>query len=944
MENKQNQKPNFKDSLNLPKTNFSMRANLQQQEPLTLQNWKKQNIYEKLQKERQNAPFFLLHDGPPYANGNIHIGHLLNKVLKDFVVRSQLMLGKNCPFVPGWDCHGLPIEHKVIQDLLKKKPQLFESLDSQRAKQVIRKACDTYSDQQIKQQSEQMQKLLTLADYKNPYLTKNKDYEANVLEVFARLLEKGLVYRQLKPVHWSISNQTALAEAELEYKEKIDPAVYVKFKLLDSKSLLNRLSIQENKDVYCLIWTTTPWTLPANLAIAIHKSYSYSIIKSQDSYIVVATDLVENLEETTGIPTQSIVATFSGEVLEKLSYQHPFIEKTGQIFHAEHVTLDAGSGLVHTAPGHGVDDYQLGKQHQLACYCPVKEDGCYDESVPDALKGKSIWDANPIIIEILQKTDSLYYSYDYKHSYPHDWRSKTPVIFRATEQWFISVDKPIDSESKNSLRSLSLEHIDEQINFVPKWGKNRLRGMLESRPDWCISRQRSWGLPIPAFKTASGNILLSPDSVRAVAKRILEKGSDAWFSESPAELLTDYKSETDTLSPADLDINTLEKMYDIFDVWFESGSSWKAVLEKRFNTSVADVYLEGSDQHRGWFHLSLLPSIGIHQKAPFKHLITHGFMVDKDGYKMSKSTGNALNVDDLLKTYGADVLRWWVASLNPENDIKVDLEFFNLAADSYRKVRNTFRFLLSNLYDFSCNIENLNSCIDDLKHLPNYDINAFILQELTCCQASVVSHLNSFQFKQAFLCIQHFIQQTLSALYCSCVKDRLYCDAKDSKRRKITQKCLWVLCDSLARLCCPFLPHTAEEVFKSLYNDPNTSIHLKTFNTLEFSTDNNWKQVLETRDLVLKALENEASISNPLDARAHLPEGSFEKAYLEDFSDLCGISQAVFHSVDCVEIEHLENSPACQRSWKRDGTVKLRDSGFMLSDRDHFAVEQALNV
>ena len=927
----------FKDSLNLPQTDFAMRANLQENEAKTLKNWESINLYERMLEAREGEETFILHDGPPYANGAIHIGHLLNKVLKDFVIRSQHLFGKRCPFVPGWDCHGLPIEHRVVQDITEKKPDLLDSLKKDKKSQVIRSACAKYADQHIKLQKAQMKQLLTVGDYEDPYLTKNTPYEGAVLDVFAKLIDEGLVYRQLKPVHWSIANQTALAEAELEYKMRVDPSVYVAFDLLDSKAFLERLKITQDKAISALIWTTTPWTLPANLAIAIHQELSYSIVESKSKWMIVASDRLEFLENTSGHKIDKIIATFSGDKLLNIGYQHPFIlDRQGKIVHADYVSLDTGTGLVHTAPGHGLDDYITGQRIGLDSYCPVKADGCFDTSAPNFLAGKLIWDANPLIIETLTNSGHLYYSHDYEHSYPHDWRSKTPVIFRATEQWFIGVDIPLKTTNK-SLRTLALEHIESEIDFIPAWGQNRLRGMLEARPDWCISRQRAWGLPIPAFKLPDGNTLLTAKSTQAVSKYIAEHGSDHWFSESPATLLSYYNKEDDANAPKNLDIHALEKMNDIFDVWFESGSSWSAVSERRFGQAISDVYLEGSDQHRGWFHLSLLPALGIIKKSPFKTLITHGFMVDKDGFKMSKSGGNALTVEALLKKYGADVLRWWVASLNTENDIKVDESFFDSAADSYRKLRNTLRFLLSNL-DGKRSIANFQSALEACKAIPKESIDYYILQKLAECLADYKKHCNAFRFKHSFTALQHFIIEPLSAIYCSTVKDRLYCDSKNSERRKQSQLVMWVICDLLARAVAPFIPHTAQEIFSSLYEEePN--IHLETLPEFSLKTDTNWEAVLQARDRALQLLEQHPDISAPLDAGVILPKDSFDADYLADFADLCGFSQAHFdESATDISLLDLRDTPACARSWKRDGTVKGRDNGHLLSDRDYEAM------
>ncbi|HAQ66771.1 MAG TPA: isoleucine--tRNA ligase, partial [Phycisphaerales bacterium] len=698
--------PDYKSTLNLPKTDFAMKANLSQAEPLTVKRWQDEALYDTVQAARANAPLYSFHDGPPYANGSIHLGHLLNKVLKDIVVRSRLMDGMRVPYVPGWDCHGLPIEHKVVTDMNEKgKLQKVMELPDDQRRMIIRRECQAYADKFVKLQAGQMQRLLTLADYANPYLTMKPAFEGAVIEDFADLVEQGLVYRALKPVHWSIANRTALAEAELEYEDRQDLSVYVDFEAADREAVERVFGCELDCTPSFTIWTTTPWTLPANLAIAVHADYRYAVVEVDGNLAIMASDLVAKVTKLAGSDKVRIVAETDGAKLVGLKYRHPFCDRESSVVAADYVTLEDGTGLVHTAPGHGAEDYRTGLKEGLETYCPVRDDGTYDDTVPAWLRGKSVWDANKEITEHLRQSGHLYHDHVFTHSYPHDWRSKTPVIFRATEQWFIGVDRATKRDGI-SLRALALDATGKGaaeggIDFVPSWGRNRMRGMLESRPDWCISRQRAWGLPIPAFRTEAGEILLTSGTVRAIAKRFREKGSDAWFTDGPAELLAHWNAAADPDAPKGVDISKLVKLYDIFDVWFESGSSWNAVLRERGLGFPADLYLEGSDQHRGWFQLSLLPALGATGKPPFKALVTHGFIVDKDGKKMSKSIGNTIEVEDLLKQVGAEVCRWWVFSVPYEGDIKVDMSFFTTAGESYRKIRNTVRYLLSNLYDYT---------------------------------------------------------------------------------------------------------------------------------------------------------------------------------------------------------------------------------------------------
>ncbi|MCJ7778183.1 MAG: isoleucine--tRNA ligase, partial [Sedimentisphaerales bacterium] len=693
---------NYSDTLNLPKTSFSMKANLVQREPQMRKEWTKMNIYGKIRQARRGAPLYTLHDGPPYANGDIHMGHVIDKVLKDFVVKYKTMTGFDAPYVPGWDCHGLPIESKVIEQLGEKFRQM--------SKLDIRRDCMKYASKYVKVQSKQFQELGVFGDFENPYLTFKPQYEAGILEVFAELVDKGLVYKQLKPIHWSIGCETALAEAELEYKDISSPSIFVNFPVAKEsiKKLieLGLLNEADNAQICFMIWTTTPWTLAANLAIAVHPYLDYTTIsyeKNGQKFIsIVTTERIEaviaagNLKEG---PYKVGKKTVRGSDLEGLRYEHPFVAKNPtakdayMIILAEYVTTEDGTGLVHTAPGHGVEDYVSGQTYNLETYSPVIADGRYDDTVPDWLRGKCVLEVDSIINNHLREKELLFAEDKISHSYPHCWRSKGPVIFRATEQWFISVDKKLPGIGR-SLRVLALESV-RNVKWIPAWGQKRIEGMLESRPDWCISRQRSWGLPIPAFINSAGQTLMTKDSVLAVAKHIAEKGSDSWFTDSPRQILgADFKL------PEGFCFDDLKKEENIIDVWFESGCSWHSAAAKAGWPVPVDLYSEGSDQHRGWFQLSLLPALGAIGKAPFKSVLTHGFTVDEKGMKQSKSLGNYVNAQDEVARYGADILRLWVASVNYQEDIRCNDELIGRTQDAYRKIRNTLRFLLGNTYDF----------------------------------------------------------------------------------------------------------------------------------------------------------------------------------------------------------------------------------------------------
>ncbi len=966
-------KKNYKDTLNLPRTSFAMKANLVQNEPASLKRWAAMDLYASIRAARTGRPKYVFHDGPPYANGSIHLGHLLNKVLKDFVVRSRTMAGYDCPYVPGWDCHGLPIEHKVMQDLAQKKGDGARDL----AAPQIRQRCADFARKFIKLQAGQMQRLLTLADYEHPYLTMDPAYEAAVLEVFADMVDKGLVYRALKPVHWSIENRTALAEAELEYYDREDTSVYVLFEVENKAELLQSLRVQgvpADAPVYLMIWTTTPWTLPANLAVAVHERYDYGIYDlGGNRRVVMAAELAGKVLAHGGTSTPQPHATVPGRELVGLAYRHPFIDRTGRVVSADYVTLEDGTGLVHTAPGHGVEDYQTGLREQLEIYCPVREDGTFDDSAPDWLRGKRVWQANDLVVEHLRRSGHLFHAHTFTHSYPHDWRGKTPVIFRATEQWFVGVDMPVGTGGEtDTLRQRAMTvTAAREMTFIPVWGRNRMRGMLESRPDWCLSRQRAWGLPIPAFyapQDVEGEPLLTRASVLAVAQFFRGHGSDAWFKADPGELLAGYDPASDEDAPRWVrdavqaqawPCPGLRKSTDIFDVWFESGSSWHACMRQRGLAwpddapAHTDLYLEGSDQHRGWFQLSLLPSLAVTGKPPFSTVLTHGFMVDKHGGKMSKSLGNALEVEELLKDFGADVCRWWTASLNADNDIKVDLDYFKVAGEQYRKVRNTLRFLLSNLYDFDPARDRYAFTEAD-----SASIDAWALGELHLLIRRVTAAYDNLIFRDAQAALYHFCNDAMSAVYLAAAKDRLYCDKADSARRRRTQATLFDIADALVRLLAPLLPHTADEAWAALHTaegrtPPQPSVHLAEFpQPADVAVHAQWSAVMAARDGWLKAIEDaraQRGIDNPLDVGLEIAdaEGLLKVFAPVDLADLCGISRfaaaAGVADVDpaAPRVVDLRDQPRCERSWKRDGTVRQRSSGDWLSDRDAQAMELA---
>ncbi|MGD9688916.1 MAG: isoleucine--tRNA ligase [Phycisphaerales bacterium] len=1015
--------------INQPQTAFPMKANLVQNEPASMKRWQQMGIYARL-RERAAQPGasprgrFVFHDGPPYANGGLHLGHLMNKCLKDMVVRSHSMMGFDCPFVPGWDCHGLPIEHKVVADLMEKgKWAKIKDLPTDQRNMIIRRECQAYAEKSQKLQRGQMERFLTLADYEQPYLTMQPAFEGATLEVLATLVDKGLVYRALKPVHWSIANETALAEAELEYMDREDPSVYVDFEAADANAVYDAFGLPAHHDdeeddapsapsagagedaaisdaggpprpgtrprqtPTFMIWTTTPWTLPANLAIAVNPKFEYALAWVDGNVSVIAAALVEKVTKLGKAEHVVVLATTTGDKLVGLRYRHPFVDPArGEgaarwtyqgvgcdparlfcVVSADYVTLEDGTGLVHTAPGHGAEDYDTGKREGLPIYCPVRADGTYDATVPEWLRGIDVWTANARVVTHLRESGHMFHDFKFSHSYPHDWRSKTPTIFRCTEQWFVSVDQ--QTPSGESLRRLALHSTsaDGSVRFVPEWGRNRMRGMLESRPDWCISRQRAWGQPIPAFfwrdEHGVDQVFMTAASVRAVAGLVREKGTDIWFTATPEDLLAGYDAARDADAPAWLRadasrLKSLKKGPDIIDVWFESGSTWNAVMRERGLAGgggfPCDLYLEGSDQHRGWFQSSLLNSLGVTGAPPFKTLLTHGFIVDKDGKKLSKSRPDAkrYEVDSLCSEFGIDVMRWWVSSLPFENDIKADVEFFAQFGDSYRKIRNTLRFMLSNLFDFAP------ASAPSVAASPA-TLEGWALDEFDALSREVLEAYQRYDFRTAHLAIYDFCNDTLSATYFAAVKDRLYCDKPDSVRRRRCQAALFRMCDGLCRMLAPIVCHTADEAWRTLHRVPADdlaqSVHLERFLIADESRPSapnatNWASVLEIRTAALQAMEKakaDLGVEAPLEMGVTLPDpaGTLAQFDPRDLADLLGVSRvSVDRSAAEVRVADLRAEPRCERSWKRDGTVKPRGAGesgkpgAMLSDRDAEAV------
>lgn len=784
----------YKSTLNLPQTDFPMKASLPQREPEQVKRWESEAAYKRMVDKRRGKPMFVFHDGPPYANGNIHIGHTLNKVLKDIVIKYKNMSGFHCEFIPGWDCHGLPIELGVEKQLREQKKD-----KSQLSKVEIRNLCKEYALTFINKQRDQFKRLGCFADWQDPYLTMSDDYVANIVRELGRISSKGNLYKGNKPVYWCFNDATALADAEIEYHDHSSPSIYVKFYLQDMaiKKVPGLAEAAKGKKVAVVIWTTTPWTLPANLAIALHPEFDYAAIDVGDDILIVADGLREKFLAETGL-TGTKVGTFKGPQFEKLHADHPFMKRTSLLILGEHVTLEAGTGAVHTAPGHGVDDYKVGQKYGLDVVAPVNSYGKFTDEVPN-WAGLKVFDANPQIVEALKASGHLIKVNNIKHSYPHCWRCSKPVIFRATPQWFIGMD------GDTQLRKNALEEIDK-VEWIPAWGINRIKSMVEGRPDWCISRQRVWGVPITVFYcNKCEDAVSSKESFDHVADIIDKHGPNVWYEWSAEKLM---KPGT-KCSCGESDPSQFRKETDILDVWFDSGVSHAAVLAAPKNQNKvhwpADLYLEGSDQHRGWFQTSLLTAVESRGRAPFKRVLTHGFVNDAQGKKMSKSKGNVTDPMDFAGKSGAEILRLWVVVEDYRNDVNFSMETIERISDSYRKVRNTFRYILGNLYDFDSSKALKDSELLDLDQWALYRTEQFLKR--------VREAYDSYEFHLAYHALVNFCATDLSALYFDILKDRLYTSGKDSRERRSSQTALHKIGVALASSLAPIFSFTAEEVW-----------------------------------------------------------------------------------------------------------------------------------
>ena len=851
-------------TLNLPKTSFQMKANLPNKEPKFIKMWQEQEIYFKgIDKDK---PSFILHDGPPYANGEIHIGHALNKILKDIILKYKRLRGYNAPYIPGWDTHGLPIELKVTEKLGSKAKEMTPA--------EIRELCAEYAKKWVGIQREGFVRLGVLGDWENPYLTLKPEYEAKQLEVFGELYENGYIFKGLKPIYWSPVTETALAEAEIEYKNVSSPSIYVKMKA--NQDLLDRIGMTE--ETWVVIWTTTPWTLPANVAISLNPDFEYGVYKTEKGNLILGKDLAEQAFSAMEIENYELIKEFVGRDIERTTYQHPFLDRTGLVILGTHVTADAGTGCVHTAPGHGQDDYVVGTRYGLPVISPINHKGVLTEDAGQ-FAGLFYAKANKEICAYLEGTGDLLKLKMIEHSYPHDWRSKTPVIFRATEQWFVNVEG-------SDIRERALKALDD-VTFIPAWGRNRIGSMLETRPDWCISRQRVWGVPIPVFyNVATGKEIFNRDILNRIIEIVKKEGTIAWVKYSAEELIGEELLEKYNLKDVEL-----RKETNIMDVWFDSGVSHRAVLETRGDLlhRPADLYLEGSDQHRGWFQTSLLTSIGSTHDAPFKNILTHGFVNDGEGKKMSKSVGNTVVPADVIKVYGADILRLWCASVDYREDVKISDNILKQMAEAYRRVRNTARYILGNSNDFNPNT-------DRVPYEQLMEIDKWALHKLEVLKRKVTENYDKYEFYNLFQDIHYFAGVDMSAFYLDIIKDRLYTEGTNSIERRAAQTVMTEILVTLTKMIAPILSFTAEEIWETLpevLKDKEsvllTDWYKENDEYLNPEIENKWVEIIKVRKEANKSLEKarqgkDRIIGNSLDAKVilHSTDAEIQKFLVEN--------------------------------------------------------------
>ena len=855
----------YKHTLNLPETAFPMRGNLAQREPEMLKKWQKSRLYEKILEAGKGRDPFILHDGPPYANGDIHIGHAVNKILKDVILKSRRLSGFNAPYVPGWDCHGLPIEHNVEKKIGKAGVKV--------PYREFRNKCREYARKQVNGQREDFIRLGVFGEWDNPYLTMDFKFEADIIRALGRIVANGHLVKGFKPVYWSVVGGSALAEAEVEYQNKTSTQVDVRFAVLERDPFLQLFDVEEKLPISVVIWTTTPWTLPANQAVALHESLSYSLVKLDcgqgDELILLASDMIDAVMQRYGVDHYEVLGHVEGARLEKTLLQHPFYDRQVPIVLGDHVTTEAGTGAVHIAPDHGVDDFNVGRKYQIGTLNYVQADGSYSADTP-LFAGEHVYKVEEKILAVLEENDRLIRQAKLHHSYPHCWRTKTPLIFRATPQWFVSMNK------KGLLDKCKAEV--EKVQWLPEWGKNRIDGMLAQSPDWCISRQRTWGVPITLFIHKETQAL-HPDTtelMETVAQKVEQEGMDAWFDLDPSELLGDEADQ-------------YEKVTDTLDVWFDSGVTHYAVLEQREGLQVpADLYLEGSDQHRGWFQSSLKTSVAIRDGAPYKTVLTHGFTVDQHGKKMSKSLGNVISPQKVMKSLGADIIRLWVAATDYRGEMTVSDEILKRTADSYRRIRNTARFLLANLAGF-----------DPAEHLVPLDnmvaLDRWAVHKAATVQKDIIANYTSYQFHTIYQKIHNFCAVDMGAFYLDVIKDRQYTAATESHARRSAQSALYHIVEALVRWIAPILSFTADEIWPEIPGKRGESVFLETwyedlaeFDGSEELNDQYWQQILDIKTAVNKQIEvarKERNLKASLDTEVDLYCNPDISAHLEQLQE-----------------------------------------------------------
>jgi isoleucyl-tRNA synthetase len=882
---------NLKDTLLMPKTEFEMRGNLNKKEPIFVTAWKELDLYTKMREKNMGKEKYVLHDGPPYANGNMHCGHMLNRLLKDFVVRYKNMQGYDTPFRFGWDTHGLPIENQITKSGVNRKEMSIAD---------FRKLCEDYARVQVATQKEQIRRLGVVGDFDNPYLTLNKDFEASQLGVFKAMALKGLIYRGLKPVHWSPSSESALAEAEIEYADVKSHAIYVKFPVVDGKGVLT-------SDDSFVIWTTTPWTLPANLAISLHPNFNYGLYETTLGRFILLDDLVDNFAKETGVEIISKIKEFKGRELEFITTQHPLFDRTSLVILGEHVTNDSGTGAVHTAPGHGMEDFIVGQKYGLEVLCPVNERGVFT-SEAGKYEGIFYEKGNDVILEDLKANNTLIKDTIFTHSYPHDWRTNKPLIFRATPQWFASIE-PIRQELLNAI---------DEVKWTPEWGKQRIGNMIKDRGDWCISRQRVWGVPIPIIYNEDGSPIMEEAVFDHIIELVKEHGSNIWFSKTAKELLPEGYS-----NPASPNGN-FKKETDIMDVWFDSGSSSIGVLKDRGEKYPADLYLEGNDQYRGWFNSSLIISIAVNGVQPFRNVVCHGFVMDENWDKMSKSKGNGIDPSKIANEFGADILRLWAATINYQDDVRISESIIKQISELYRKIRNTFKFMLGNL-------QNGGQAFDMESALAFNDyslVDTFILAKLEEVKNKVIVSFDAFDFASALTSIMNFISNDLSSFYLDITKDVLYCEAVNSTRRQAVQSVIAHVTLTLMKLLTPVLSFTMQEIYQTLpLKNKQVNVQLEDFPSKSKVYSDDFLKLYDAfndlRDDVLVALEQKRAAgligsSQEAEIVFDVTNKTLKEALLklgeEELARLFVVSKATIADVESIEVNEASGEK-CERCW-----------------------------